>query len=348
MRKLNGSQKRFYAQFARHGQGDTLVEISPQEVALLTAITHLDLHKNDVPEWLSQDLYLVSQKPFFEIGPNEISQLNIRTPEMAYDILMEAGIGNLDSPDYLYLTNLSALYRRRTKYLRILRQQQFPSADQIGPRCLLEYGNTDSSLLFSWMMWRKLTFDLDNRSAQETGYLFEPIVASCLGGVQMGSKNSVVHRLDAHGVPTNDGRQIDCYVEDTQKVYELKMRMTIAASGQGRFAEELSFPMEAQAAGLTPVLIVFDPTPSNRLTELQKAYANAGGESATGDDAWDLLKNNAEVGMATFIEKYVEPPINAAKTAIYGIPESVTLEATEHCMTIAGNEKTYTILREHP
>lgn len=96
---------------------------------------------------------------------------------------------------------------------------------------------------------------ISTTAAPKTGYLFEPILASCLGGVSVDSRNSIVHRLDTQGNPTNEGRQMDCYVEDSGRVYELKMRMTIAASGQGRFGEELSFPREAAAAGLTPVLV---------------------------------------------------------------------------------------------
>ena len=49
------------------------------------------------------------------------------------------------------------------------------------------------------------------------------------------------------------------------------MCVLIAASGHGRFAEELSYPVECKAAGLTPVFIVLDPTPSTRLAETGKA-----------------------------------------------------------------------------
>ena len=178
------------------------------------------------------------------------------------------GIKDDNMPEQLYLHTLSKLYLRRAKYWKILCTQPFPTANQIAPRPLLEYGNCDNALLFSWLSWRKLIYDIDNRSAQETGYLFEPIVANCLGGDNLGSRNSVVRRLDESGNPTDRGWQVDCYVASTQTVYELKMRMTIAASGQGRFSEELSFAKETKVAGLKPVLIVFDPTPSNRLAEL--------------------------------------------------------------------------------
>ena len=54
--------------------------------------------------------------------------------------------------------------------------------NQVGPRSLLEFGGLQDSLLASWIVWRKWIYDIDNRAAQETGYLFEPVLASCLGG----------------------------------------------------------------------------------------------------------------------------------------------------------------------
>lgn len=92
-------------------------------------------------------------------------------------------------PDFaLYIQNLCALHRRRVKYRRILEIQPLAQADQIGPRSLLEFGSCDTELLFSWMTWRKWIYDIDNRSAQETGYLFEPVLASCLGGEPIGAR----------------------------------------------------------------------------------------------------------------------------------------------------------------
>ena len=338
MEKLNGSQKTFYNQFAQHGTQNTLVEITPKEVALLAVITALDLNDLEEMSWIDEDLYRIAQKGFYSINERDIRQLDARTPEQAFRVLQDANVDNISSPEYLYMINLSALYRRRVKYRRILKTQPFPTADQIAPRCLLEYEPDNSEILFSWMMWRKLAYDLDNRTAQEAGYLFEPILTSCLGGISLGANRSPVKRLDDNGDQTDQGRQIDCLVEAEKRVYELKMRITIAASGQGRFKEELSFPAEASAAGLTPILVVFDPTPSSRLEDLQKAYKDAGGESAIGEQAWALLRENAEEGMATFIEKYIEPPIVDAKTKIHGIPESITLSAVDHRLTIRDGE----------
>ncbi|PKV09440.1 restriction endonuclease [Bifidobacterium asteroides] len=327
---LSGSQKAFYGEFAEHGNGDALVRISPREVVLLTIITRLDLHNGRREPWMDSGILSVAQKGLYNIDSDDIEKLPSLNEDYAYKILGFAEVEDNEKPEHLYLKTLSSLYRRRTKYWRILRDQPFPTADQIAPRTLLEYGNCDDSLLFSWMAWRKLAYDLDNRSGQETGYLFEPILVACLGGASLGARNSVVHRIDDQGnVHTQEGRQVDCYVKETKTVYELKMRVTIAASGQGRFREELSFPSEVAAAGLTPVLVVFDPTSSSRLSELSAAYENAGGQSATGDDAWALLKNNAEDGMAIFIEKYVEPLIDSARRGIPLEPAPITLAISE-------------------
>ncbi|MFQ5615273.1 MAG: restriction endonuclease [Anaerolineales bacterium] len=209
----------------------------------------------------------------------------------------------------LYYYNLCSLHKRRLKYQRILSTQPRPNMDQIGPRSLLEYGICDARFLFTWMIWRKWIFDIDNRAAQETGYLFEPVLASCLGGESIGARNSPVKRLDENRNPTHKGRQIDCYVGDLDLAYELKLRVTIAASGQGRFAEELSFPLECQAAGLTPILLVLDPTPSTRLTELKRAYEEAGGHAFIGNATWKHMEQQAGEIMSTFLDKYIRLPL---------------------------------------
>ncbi len=225
----------------------------------------------------------------------------------------------------LYFENLAALHKRRLKYQRILSTQPKPTMNQIGPRSLLEFGGVDDALLASWLVWRKWIFDVDNRAAQETGYLFEPVLASCLGAEAVGSKNSPVKRLNERGEPTGDGRQIDCYDGENQLAYEFKLRVTIAASGQGRFAEELSFPREARAAGLTPVLIVLDPTPSPRLDELVEAFKKSGGTHYIGRDAWAHMDSKAGKTMAVFLERYIRPPLTEMAKHEDVPPESIQL-----------------------
>jgi hypothetical protein len=91
--------------------------------------------------------------------------------------------------------------------------------------------------------------------------------------------------------------------------YEFKLRVTIAASGQGRFGEELEFAEDCLASGMRPILLVLDPTPSNRLDELAAAYRAVGGEAHIGDDAWNHIEQRSGPTMATFVEKYVRRPI---------------------------------------
>ena len=194
-------------------------------------------------------------------------------------------------------------------------------------------------------MWRKWVFDVDNRSGQETGYLFEPVLASCMGGVTVGSRNSPVKRINESGQQTADGRQIDCLDVDAKIAYEFKLRVTIAASGQGRFAEELSFPVECKAAGLTPVLIVLDPTPSTRLAELQRAFeANDGGVHV--DDAWKVIEGKAGRCMSTFIEKYLRPVLLQMAAFDDKLPDTLTLAWGNDDITFKTAKESFTIKRK--
>ncbi len=236
----------------------------------------------------------------------------------------------------LYFENLATLHKRRLKYQRILSNQPKPTMNQIGPRSLLEFGGVDDRLLASWLVWRKWIFDVDNRAAQETGYLFEPVLASCLGGEAVGSKNSPVKRLNEQGEPTGEGRQIDCYDGESQLAYEFKLRVTIAASGQGRFAEELSFPREAHAAGLTPVLVVLDPTPSPRLDELIAAFKANGGNHYVGVEAWAHMESKAGNTMAVFLERYIRPPLTEMAKHEDAWPETIQLSWTKGEIRVQG------------
>ena len=102
---------------------------------------------------------------------------------------------------------------------------------------------------------------------------------------------------------------MDCLREN--RAYEIKIRMTIAASGQGRWGEELEFPEDCRQSGYVPVLIVLDPTPSPKLDELRAVFLNAGGEAYVGQEAWVHLEDLAGLTMARFLEKYVHNPLQA-------------------------------------
>ena len=101
---------------------------------------------------------------------------------------------------------------------------------------------------------------------------------------------------------------MDC-IKD-RLAYEIKLRVTIAASGQGRWQEELDFPQDALESGFRPILIVLDPTPNPKLTDLSNAFAGAGGVTYTGDEAWAHLEGEAGNTMARFLETYVRSPLD--------------------------------------
>lgn len=222
--------------------------------------------------------------------------------------LLRAGHAHI--PDFrTYLLCLSELHKRRRKYSMILSAQPLPMMVQVAPRSLMEYGNVDPEALASWLTWRKFFYDLDNRSAQETGYLFEPILAEAIGGEPKNAKARVVRRT----ADDSKGRQVDCWkVVPGGKplAYEFKLRVTIAASGQGRFKEELEFAEDCFNSGAVPVLVVLDPTPNPRLSELEAAFRRSGGHAYIGDAAWAHLEDEAGDVMARFIEKYVRTPLS--------------------------------------
>ena len=196
------------------------------------------------------------------------------------------------------------------------------------------------------MTWRKWIYDIDNRSAQETGYLFEPILASSLGGETVGAKNSPIKRLDENGNITNNGRQVDCLIADSNAAYELKLRVTIAASGQGRFGEELSFPIECQAAGYKPILLVLDPTPSHRLTELSRKYIECGGAFFHGEKAWRHMEKQAGKIMSVFIKQYIKPAIKLVDELEIELPQKISLEWFGDTIRISNENVSYNILRK--
>jgi hypothetical protein len=202
-----------------------------------------------------------------------------------------------------YFACLAALHKARLKYERILKSQPIPTIEQVGPRGLLQYGKLEANSLAGFLFWRKWFFDIDNRAGQETGYLFEPVIASAVGGVPLSAAKSPVRRSS----DGNKGRQVDCLLGD--RAYEIKIRMTIAASGQGRWGEELDYPVDCRNSGYTPVLVVLDSTPNPKLAELERAFGAVGGEVYIGAAAWQHLDNLAGDTIATFLENYVRLPL---------------------------------------
>ena len=234
-----------------------------------------------------------------------------------------------------YFLCLATLHKSRLKYARIIERQTIPTMDQVGPRVLLQYGQLSSNALAGFLLWRKWLFDIDNRAGQETGYLFEPIIANAIGGISFSASNSPIRR---HTDKTK-GRQVDCMRQDL--AYEIKVRVTIAASGQGRWREELYFPKDCRESGYTPVLIVLDPTPNPKLAQLINAFLEQDGSAYVGDAAWQHLEEAAGEVMALFLEKYVREPLQEVlRSAPDKLPD-ITFKMNEDAFYVqVANEET--------
>ncbi|NEP42366.1 MAG: restriction endonuclease [Okeania sp. SIO2H7] len=235
-----------------------------------------------------------------------------------------------------YFKVLCELHKRRLKFKEILENQPIPELEQIVPRCLLEYGLRESDSLASWLVWRKWLYDIDNRSAQETGYLFEPILTAAIGGVSFAASKSPVKRSNN----PNKGRQVDCI--DGKLAYEFKMRMTIAASGQGRFQEELDFARDCAASGYTPILLVLDSTPSSKLADLIAQYSRHGGRAYIGDYAWNHLEKKAGTVMGNFIKKYVRQPLEEIAYSQKSL-EPIYLVARENNIVVTIGDRNFSL-----
>ena len=236
-----------------------------------------------------------------------------------------------DADTYFYC--LAILHKARLKYERILQSQAISTIDQVGPRGLLQYETLGPKSLAALLFWRKWIFDIDNRAGQETGYVFEPIIAYAIGGIAYSAKRSPIKRGGVGPL----GRQVDCIAGN--KAYEIKIRVTIAASGQGRWGEELEFPRDCQASGFIPILMVLDPTTNTKLSELSEVFISSGGESFIGQAAWDHLESIAGTTMARFLEIYVHQPLQELlKEASQELPNLTLRMEHDRIVMEIGNE----------
>jgi len=298
---------------------------------------------------LVRDLALA--KLFPELPPNvpdlfsEIPPVELRVPDRDFIELYARALENIPDADAYFLC-LAKLQKARIKYSKILQKQPMPTVEQVGPRALLQLGQMSVGALVTLLFWRKWMFDIDNRAGQETGYLFEPIISYCIGGVSYGATNSPIRRL---GSRQGGGRQVDCLVETKKAAYEVKIRVTIAASGQGRWAEELSFPTEAAASGYKPILVVLDPTSNPKLLELADAFVEAKGEVYLGLAAWAHLEEAAGPVMSTFLDKHVKDALGIVLGASHEAikPIAIHLEAG-HLIFTLGDEVVDILRDESP
>jgi hypothetical protein len=292
---LTQSQKTILEKARALGGGDQGIALTEATCCYLIAIIAGDLGLTmSFPELGTET------QAFF--GTSPASSLVI--PDVPLVPLFERLI-SLNPDADTYFACLAALHKGRLKYERILETQPIPTIEQVGPRSLLQYGRLTPSSLAGLLFWRKWFYDIDNRAAQETGYVFEPIIANAIGGAPANARLSPVKRK----ANPAKRRQVDCIRE--MRAYELKMRVTIAASGQGRWAEESTFPEDCRFSGYTPILIVLDATANPKLTVLRQAFLNENGECYAGAAAWEHLDGIAGPTMASFLERYIRTPLQS-------------------------------------
>lgn len=300
---LTAAHSTIVAKARSFGGGALGVSLSDEACAYLVAVIVKDLDlEAEFPNLVT------SLRPFFSTHP--LGQLVLH--DVPFLPLFEKLVAHV--PDAAtYFGCLATLHKARLKYEAILRTQPVPTIDQVGPRSLLQYGTLTPTGLAGLLLWRKWIYDIDNRAAKETGYVFEPIIAASIGGTPVSASKSSVRRRSDH----RKGRQVDCIRPDL-RAYEIKLRVTIAASGQGRWSEELDFPGDCRTSGHTPVLVVLDPTPNPKLKALSRAFIDNAGEVYIGDDAWRHFNDLAGEVMSRFLETYVHKPITSL---LHSLPE---------------------------
>lgn len=326
---LSTSQRAMIERARALGAGEQAVALTDEICAYIVAVIADDLGLSDkFPEFKGK------VTPFFTSTP--LKDLNIGG--VNFVALFERLI-TLNKDADTYFVCLAALHKGRLKYETILRTQPMPTVEQIGPRGLLQYGTLSPGALTAFLFWRKWFYDIDNRAAQETGYIFEPIIANAIGGTPAPSKKSPVKR---HADKTK-GRQVDCIRE--KMAYEFKLRVTIAASGQGRWREELDFPIDCRESGFTPVLVVLDSTPNEKLIQLEKAFKAQNGQVYIGETAWKHLEVVAGPTMAKFLDKYVRDPLKQLLKEVPSTLPKLTAEMLGKDIRISVGNESMTIQR---
>lgn len=317
------------------GSGLLSVYLSDNELIRLCCLIARDLRQEE----LIADLGLqLPRSDYFSLPIPWFSEL-LNQPILFPEIYLRLQQSIEDFATYFKC--LCELHKRRLKFQQILRYQPLSLLEQIKPRVLLEYGWFPGEELSSWLIWRKWLYDLDNRSAQETGYLFEPILAAAIGGIPYSASQSPIRRADN----PSRGRQVDCL--DEKQAYEFKMRVTIAASGQGRFTEEIEFARDCAFSGYVPTLLVLDPTPSSRLETLTTAYQQFGGQAYIGESAWGHLAEKAGWAMGQFIEKYIHAPFRVVTSDKFSLLP-LSLKVQDDHVIVGIGQTHISISRSHP
>lgn len=199
---------------------------------------------------------------------------------------------------------LAEIYKRRLRFAHILSHTQIPSAVELGHRSLIEFGNTPKEIS-DQLRLRKMLYDIDNRSAQESAFLYMKIMASVLGGEIVHARNSPILRDGS----SHFRRSVDCIAG--RRAYDFKARMTDAPSRRARFQDEMSFARDCFVSGYTPVLLVLNQLPGQRPVEMIEVFERYEGEVYIGDEAWDHVREVSGTILSKFLDRFVHPRTNA-------------------------------------
>ncbi len=326
---LSQAQRSIIEKARAVGGGGQGVALSDSACAYVISVVVADLNLAEFFPELPANV-----QPFFGSGtPGDLEVRNVDFLDLADRLFSQ--VPDADT----YFSSLAKLHKARMKYERILETQPIPTVEQVGPRALLEFGKLKVESLASFLFWRKWIFDIDNRAAQETGYLFEPIIAGAIGGTPVSASRSPIRRHDN----PRKGRQVDCVADG--RAYEFKLRVTIAASGQGRWKEELTFPRDCEESGYIPVLVVLDATPNPKLFELETAFLERNGEVYKGESAWQHLDKAAGPIMGIFLEKYVRGPLDALLRGAPSRLSDLTLSEGEGGITVRVGRDSFVVAR---
>jgi len=328
---LTKTQQAIWEKIRAYGSGGQAVGLTDGMCAYLVGCIAHDLGLKDLFPEISVD-----SPSFFAAEDLDSLVVECVDARALFERLVE-----MNSDADMYFACLAILHKARLKYEKILETQPLPTLEQVGPRGLLQYGKLNPRTLAGLLFWRKWFFDIDNRAGQETGYLFEPVIAYAIGGTPVPAIKSPIKRHKDQ----RKGRQIDCLLD--RRAYEIKIRITIAASGQGRWREELDFPVDCQESGYKPVLVVLDGTPNPKLAELERAFVARGGEAYKGAAAWEHLDSLAGPTMALFLERYIRGPLDRIiEAAPQTLPKFVATLSDAGIDLTVGDETLHIVRRE--
>lgn len=286
-------------QISRYSIGGTVRHLSDHCMIRLAAHIYWDLFDIDPYDQIPD--FTADLGDFYEMTP-DIEGAAASSPAQTLAVLQDFTELHPDGLKSLHL--LAEIYKRRLRFAHILSQSRVPSPVDLGHRSLIEAGTCPKEIA-DHLRVRKMLYDIDNRSAQESAYLYMKIMASVLGGETVSSRNSPILKNGS----SHARRAVDCIAG--RRAYDFKARMTEAPSRRARFADETLFARDCFASGYIPVLLVLNQLPGQRSVETIETFERYGGEVYIGSHAWDHIREVAGPILSRFLDSYIHPRADA-------------------------------------